>query len=134
MIHSYFHKYLSFSYIFYHQFVISIYMRWMRKCQPLGSIHVRERDKRRANRLRLYTKSDICFNFQQVTLVPVVPPLAIFLAKHEVVAKFDLSAVKSIVCGAAPLSGEVQEMLCKRVSLCIWFMRKLMYLSYFATM
>ncbi|XP_063880140.1 uncharacterized protein LOC135111111 [Scylla paramamosain] len=50
----------------------------------------------------------------KVTLVPVVPPLAIFLAKHEIVAKFDLSAVKSIVCGAAPLSGEVQEILCKR--------------------
>ncbi|KAG0714697.1 4-coumarate--CoA ligase-like 7 [Chionoecetes opilio] len=50
----------------------------------------------------------------KVTLVPVVPPLAIFLAKHEVVAKFDLSAMKSIVCGAAPLSGDVQEILSKK--------------------
>ena len=51
--------------------------------------------------------------------MPVVPPLAIFLAKHEVVSKFDLSAVKSIVCGAAPLSGEVQDILSKRVSLTV---------------
>lgn len=50
----------------------------------------------------------------KVTLVPVVPPLAIFLAKHDVVAKFDLSSMKSIMCGAAPLAGEVQQIICKR--------------------
>lgn len=50
----------------------------------------------------------------KVTLAPLVPPLAIFLAKHEVVAKFDLSSLNSIISGGAALAGEVQEILSKK--------------------
>ncbi|KAK3857149.1 hypothetical protein Pcinc_032166 [Petrolisthes cinctipes] len=52
----------------------------------------------------------------KVTYVPLVPPLAIFMAKHDLVSKFDLTHVKSIVCGAAPLAGEVQDLLSNRFS------------------
>lgn len=51
----------------------------------------------------------------QVTYIPLVPPLAIFMAKHDLVSKFDLSHVKSIVCGAAPLTSEAQDLLANRV-------------------
>ncbi|KAK7067071.1 hypothetical protein SK128_021687 [Halocaridina rubra] len=51
----------------------------------------------------------------KVTLVPLVPPLAIFLAKHDAVTKFDLTCVSNIVCGAAPLSRDIQELLSERL-------------------
>lgn len=53
----------------------------------------------------------------QVTFAPLVPPLALFMAKHEIVTKFDLTSITNIICGAAPLSGEIQALLSKRVSL-----------------
>jgi len=37
----------------------------------------------------------------------LVPPLVLFLAKHPVVNNFDLSALKTVTNGAAPLSAEV---------------------------
>lgn len=52
----------------------------------------------------------------KVNYVPLVPPLAIFLAKHELVAQFDLSSMKKIICGAASLPSGVQELLHKRFS------------------
>lgn len=36
-----------------------------------------------------------------------MPPLILFLAKHPVVSKFDLSELRQIFCGAAPLGKEV---------------------------
>ena len=37
----------------------------------------------------------------------IVPPLALFLAKEPVVEKFDLSSLKTLVSGAAPLGQEI---------------------------
>lgn len=51
----------------------------------------------------------------KVTMVPLVPPLAIFLAKHDVVTQFDLTCVSNIICGAAPLSKEIQGKLSERL-------------------
>ncbi len=45
----------------------------------------------------------------------VVPPVAAFLAKHPAVAQADLSSLKLIVCGAAPLDGRVGEALQERL-------------------
>jgi len=45
----------------------------------------------------------------------VVPPVAAFLAKHPAVASADLSSLKLIVCGAAPLDGPVGAALQSRL-------------------
>ena len=42
----------------------------------------------------------------------LVPPLALFLAKSPLVSNFDVSSVKSLVFGAAPLgAGLTQELM-----------------------
>jgi acyl-CoA synthetase (AMP-forming)/AMP-acid ligase II len=45
----------------------------------------------------------------KVTWGPLVPPLALFLAKHPVVDKFDLSHLRVIFSGAAPLDAATQR-------------------------
>lgn len=45
----------------------------------------------------------------------IVPPVAAFLAKHPAVAQADLSSLKLIVSGAAPLDGRVGEGLQERL-------------------
>ncbi len=45
-------------------------------------------------------------------MLPIVPPIVLFLAKHPIVAKFDLSSVHTILSGAAPLGAE-QAAECK---------------------
>ncbi|MCY6379703.1 AMP-binding protein [Hoeflea prorocentri] len=45
----------------------------------------------------------------------VVPPIAIALAKNPLVDRFDLSAVKEIGCGAAPLSHEIGDSIRNRL-------------------
>ncbi|XP_071079909.1 uncharacterized protein [Haliotis cracherodii] len=39
----------------------------------------------------------------KISILHVVPPIVLFLAKHPVVSKFDLSNLKYVICGAAPL-------------------------------
>jgi len=51
----------------------------------------------------------------KVTHAPLVPPLVLFLAKHPLVDKFDLSSLKSISSGAAPLSREMEIAVAKRI-------------------
>ncbi|XP_015609934.1 4-coumarate--CoA ligase 1-like isoform X2 [Cephus cinctus] len=46
----------------------------------------------------------------------VVPPLMVFLAKHPLIDRYDLSSVKHIWCGAAPLSKEIQTAVMKRLN------------------
>ncbi|EDO46392.1 predicted protein [Nematostella vectensis] len=50
----------------------------------------------------------------KVTNISVVPPLLIFLAKHPSVLKYDLSSVKSVGCGAAPLGEEMMDAFMSR--------------------
>ncbi|OAX83903.1 hypothetical protein ACJ72_01734 [Emergomyces africanus] len=45
----------------------------------------------------------------RITNLTVVPPIAVALAKHPLVKKYDLSSVVSIGSGAAPLSREISE-------------------------
>lgn len=51
----------------------------------------------------------------KIEKLSIVPSIANFLVKSEIVNKFDLSCVKIINCGAAPLSRNVQEGLIKRL-------------------
>lgn len=44
-----------------------------------------------------------------------VPPLMLFLAKHPMVSKYDLSSLLIIFCGAAPLSKEIEDEVYQRV-------------------
>lgn len=51
---------------------------------------------------------------KKITVAHIVPPLVLFLAKHPIVAKFDLTSLRYIVSGAAPLSAELQGSLLER--------------------
>jgi acyl-CoA synthetase (AMP-forming)/AMP-acid ligase II len=50
-----------------------------------------------------------------VTRAYVVPPIALALAKHPAVDGRDLSALRTIMSGAAPLGGELAEQVARRV-------------------
>ena len=52
----------------------------------------------------------------QVTYLPLVPPIVIFLAKSPMVKNYDLSSVKRAGSGAAPLSKEVELEFRKRLN------------------
>ena len=45
----------------------------------------------------------------QVSMSFVVPPIVMFLNKHPMVAKADLSSLNQLVCGAAPLGPEMVD-------------------------
>uniref|UniRef100_A0A182QGS8 Luciferin 4-monooxygenase n=1 Tax=Anopheles farauti TaxID=69004 RepID=A0A182QGS8_9DIPT len=44
-----------------------------------------------------------------------VPPIVLFLAKHPLVDSYDLSSVHTVICGAAPLARETEELLRRRL-------------------
>lgn len=46
---------------------------------------------------------------EKATRCYVVPPIILALAKHPLVDKYNLSSVKAILSGAAPLGGDVQD-------------------------
>lgn len=47
----------------------------------------------------------------RVSVAPVVPPLVLALAKNSMVASFDLSSIRIVLSGAAPLGKELEEAL-----------------------
>ncbi|XP_062535821.1 uncharacterized protein LOC134204985 [Armigeres subalbatus] len=51
----------------------------------------------------------------KIATAALVPPLLVFLAKHPLVDKYDISSLVAVACGAAPLSKEVEEMVHKRL-------------------
>ncbi|XP_052868111.1 uncharacterized protein LOC128274066 [Anopheles cruzii] len=51
----------------------------------------------------------------RVTVASLAPPLLVFLAKHPLVDKYDLSSLLLIGCGAAPLSKEIEQAVLKRL-------------------
>lgn len=53
----------------------------------------------------------------KIAYLTLVPPLMVFLAKHPIVDRYDLSSVKEIWCGAAPLSEEIAKAVAKRLNL-----------------
>jgi acyl-CoA synthetase (AMP-forming)/AMP-acid ligase II len=50
-----------------------------------------------------------------ITRTYVVPPIAVALAKHPAVDEHDLSAMRTIMCGAAPLGAELSEQVAERI-------------------
>jgi long-subunit acyl-CoA synthetase (AMP-forming) len=48
-------------------------------------------------------------------MLAAVPPLLVFLAKHPLVDNYDLSSLRDVRCGAAPLSIEIQAAVEKKL-------------------
>ena len=55
----------------------------------------------------------------RVTIAHIVPPIVIALAKQPIVDKFDLSSIKMVMSGAAPLGAEIQQELAKRLGVIV---------------
>jgi len=53
---------------------------------------------------------------EKISWAPLVPPIILFLAKHPIVSKFDLSALEVIFSGAAPLDSETQAAASARLN------------------
>lgn len=58
-----------------------------------------------------------CIENYKVTIIFMVPPLMVFLAKHPMVDAYDLSSLREVICGAAPLSKEVEDAVYKRIGI-----------------
>jgi len=52
----------------------------------------------------------------KITRFFAVPPIVLGLAKHPIVDQFDMSSVRQIFSGAAPLSGELAEEAARRIN------------------
>ncbi len=52
---------------------------------------------------------------QAVTRFFVVPPIALALAKHPIIDDYDLSSLRYVMSGAAPLGADVQEAAARRL-------------------
>jgi len=52
----------------------------------------------------------------RVTRAALVPPILLALAKHPLVDRFDLSALRFIASGAAPLGAELEQACGKRLA------------------
>ncbi|KAL8837300.1 MAG: hypothetical protein Q9170_002557 [Blastenia crenularia] len=68
------------------------------------------------------------FNFEQmlqtiqryrVTRLQVAPPVMVLLGKRPETTRYDLSSLKDITCGAAPLSGELQQDVSRKLNVYI---------------
>ncbi|KAF2405502.1 4-coumarate-CoA ligase-like protein [Trichodelitschia bisporula] len=53
----------------------------------------------------------------KITFVYLVPPVLLLLTKHPVIAKYDLSSLRMVNCGAAPLTHELVHAVYKRLQL-----------------
>lgn len=51
----------------------------------------------------------------RATVLPLVPPIVLGMAKHPAVAEFDLKSVRMVFCGAAPLGDEIARVLAKKL-------------------
>ena len=65
-----------------------------------------------------YTRTHCTCNLFQATFLHVVPPIVLFLAKHPLVSKFDLSSVQEAFTGAAPVGRKTMEEAVARLERC----------------
>jgi acyl-CoA synthetase (AMP-forming)/AMP-acid ligase II len=56
-----------------------------------------------------------CVQKYRVNQAPLVPPIVLGLAKHPAVDQYDLSSLRQIGCGAAPLGAEVERACAQRL-------------------
>ncbi|MEU9130454.1 4-coumarate--CoA ligase family protein [Kitasatospora sp. NPDC048540] len=54
---------------------------------------------------------------QRIQGVFVAPPIALALAKHPMVDRFDLSSLRYVLCAAAPLDAELADLCARRLGL-----------------
>ncbi len=45
----------------------------------------------------------------QVTVLPAVPPIVLAMAKNPIVPSYELSSVRMVMSGAAPLGKELED-------------------------
>lgn len=66
-----------------------------------------------------FNLEDFCSFIQdlKITFVYLVPPIVVLLGKHPSISKYDLSSVRMINSGAAPLTRELVETVHKRLGL-----------------
>jgi acyl-CoA synthetase (AMP-forming)/AMP-acid ligase II len=50
-----------------------------------------------------------------ITVAYVAPPIAVAFAKHPLVDRYDLSSLRYVLCGAAPLDAELQDACAERI-------------------
>ena len=50
----------------------------------------------------------------QVIVAPVLPPVALMMAKSPIIEQYDLSSMEEIFCAAAPFGGGLVKELKKR--------------------
>eukprot|EP00111_Clytia_hemisphaerica_P021780 TCONS_00064045-protein len=50
-----------------------------------------------------------CIQDNKVSRIPIVPPIALFMLNNPMVANYDLSHVKSVIVGAAPMDEEATK-------------------------
>ncbi len=56
-----------------------------------------------------------CVQTYRINQASLVPPIMLALAKHPMVDRYDLSSVERLMCGAAPLSGEIEQACAERL-------------------
>ncbi|XP_050068385.1 uncharacterized protein LOC126556880 [Anopheles maculipalpis] len=56
-----------------------------------------------------------CIETYRCNTLLSVPPIVLFLAKHPLVDSYDLTSIRTVICGAAPLSRETEELLLQRL-------------------
>lgn len=54
---------------------------------------------------------------QKITFAYLVPPVVLLLGKHPIVDKYDLSSVRMLNCGAAPLTKELVDAAYNRLKI-----------------
>lgn len=65
---------------------------------------------------------------EKITRAYLVPPIILGLAKHPIVDKYDMSSLKCVLSGAAPLGADVQNECAKRLGILVkqgWGMTEL---------
>ena len=53
----------------------------------------------------------------KITFVYIVPPVVLMLSKHPIVDKYDLSSIRMLNSGAAPLTKEIQQAIWDRLKI-----------------
>ncbi|KAI7897203.1 uncharacterized protein EV154DRAFT_433354 [Mucor mucedo] len=52
---------------------------------------------------------------QKITFTCLVPPIILLLAKHPLIDQYDFTSLKLVICGAAPLSGDLSRQVRARL-------------------
>jgi acyl-CoA synthetase (AMP-forming)/AMP-acid ligase II len=52
---------------------------------------------------------------EKISFTALVPPIILLLAKNPLIDQYDLSSIKLVICGAAPLGVELSQQVKKRI-------------------